>query len=146
MLRIDREGRWFYKDREIIRKEVLEVLWRSLDRDPEGRYFVCIGEEREPVEVEDSAFLVRWAELRGDRFVIGLNDGSEEELDLDSFWLSPEGVPYCMVKGGRFPARFLRLPFYQVAQYAGFDEQRGEFFIELRGRRFVLGRSQGPIP
>lgn len=146
LLRVDREGRWYFRGQEIIRREVLEVFWRALERDRDGRYFVHLGGEKEPVQVEDTVFIVTWAELKGDRFVIRLNDGSEEVLDLGSFWISAEGVPYCMVKGGRFPARFLRLPFYQVAQYASFDEQLGEYFIELGDRRFVLGRSEGSIP
>lgn len=144
VIKVDREGRWYYRGSEIVRREVLEVFWRALERDQEGRYYLKMGDEQEPVEVEDTVFLVQWAELRDEpeeHFQIRLNDGTEERLDLSTFWIDERGVPYCLVKSGRFPARFLRLPFYQVAQHASFDQERGEYFVELNGRRFPLGRS-----
>ena len=146
-IRVDKEGKWYYEGREIVRQEVLEVLYQGLGRDEEGNYYVEWEGEREYISVEDTVFLVQWAELRREGgeefFLIKLNDGTWERLDLSSFWIGRGNVPYCMVKGGRFPARFLRLPFYQVAQYAQYDDSQDQYYLLINGRRYPLeGRSE----
>jgi hypothetical protein len=139
-IRVDRDGTWYYQGREIIRKDILSLFYESLHLDEEG-YYLEIKGERERLEVEDTVFLVKEAELVRDSaeaFVIRLNDGTEERLDLTSFRIAEGNVPYCLVKGERFPARFLRLSFYQLAQHAHHDEDTDEYFILLNGRRFPL--------
>jgi hypothetical protein len=139
-IRIDRDGVWYFEGREIIRKEILSLFYESLHLDADG-YFLEINGEREYLEVEDTVFLVQGAELitHGEEaFWIKLNDGTEEQLDLGSLRIEKGNIPYCLVKGGRFPARFLRLPFYQVAQHAHHDEDTDEYFLLLNGKKFRL--------
>ncbi|OGP94189.1 MAG: hypothetical protein A2Z19_01460 [Deltaproteobacteria bacterium RBG_16_54_18] len=138
---VDRDGVWYFEGREIIRKDILSLFYDSLHLDADG-YYLEINEERECLEVEDTVFLVHGAELIKEKeeeaFIISLNDGTQEQLNLDTLRITKENVPYCLVKGGMFPARFLRLPFYQVAQHALHDEERDEYFLLLNGRRIVL--------
>ena len=139
-IRIDRDGVWYFEGKEIIRKDILSLFYASLHLDEDG-YCVEISGERQYLEVEDTVFLVQGAELvrQGEEaFVIRLNDGTEEQLDLTTFRIAEGNTPYCLVKGGRFPARFLRLPFYQVAQHALHDEETDEYFLLLNGRRIPL--------
>jgi hypothetical protein len=139
-IRVDRDGTWYFEGAEIIRKEILSLFYESLYLDDDG-YYLEINGERARLEVEDTVFLVQGAELINDgeeAFVIRLNDGSQERLDLDTFRIAEGNVPYCLVKEGRFPARFLRLPFYQVAQHAQHDEDTGEYYILLNGRKYYL--------
>jgi len=139
-IKVDKDGTWYYEGREIIRKEILSLFYESLHLDDEG-YYIEIDGERARLEVEDTVFLVQGAELINDgeeAFWIRLNDGSQERLNLHTFRIAEGNVPYCMVKGGRFPARFLRLPFYQVAQHAQHDEDADEYFILLNGRKYPL--------
>jgi hypothetical protein len=141
-IRIDRDGVWYFEGRAIIREDVLSLFYESLHLDEYG-YYVEISGERQYLEVEDTVFLVQGAELvtHGEEaFVISLNDGTEEQLDLHTFRIAEGNIPYCLVKGGRFPARFLRLPFYQVAQHALHDEETDEYFLLLNGRRIPLQR------
>ena len=131
---------WYFEGREIIRKDILSLFYASLHLDDKG-YYLEINGQREYLEVEDTIFLVQGAELvrEGEEvFVIRLNDGTEEQLDLHTFRIAEGNCPYCLVKGGRFPARFLRLPFYQVAQHALHDEETDEYFLLLNGRRIPL--------
>jgi len=140
VIRIDRDGVWYFEGREIIRQDILSLFYASLHFDEEG-YYLEISGERQYLEVEDTVFLVQGAELIGEgeeAFVIRLNDGTEEQLDLSTFRIAAGNTPYCLVKGGRFPARFLRLPFYQVAQHALHDEETDEYFLLLNGRRITL--------
>jgi len=141
-IRIDRDGVWYFEGREIIRQDILSLFYDSLHFDEEG-YYLEINGERECLEVEDTVLLVRGAELvkqNEEVFLITLNDGTEEQLDLHTFRIAEGNIPYCLVKGGRFPARFLRLPFYQVAQHALHDEETDEYFLLLNGRRILLQR------
>ena len=141
-IRIDRDGVWYFEGREIIRQDILSLFYDSLHFDGEG-YYLEINGEREYLKVEDTVFLVRWAELvkqNEEIFLIKLNDGTEEQLDLHTFRIAEGNIPYCLVKAGRFPARFLRLPFYQVAQHALHDEETDEYFLLLNGRRIPLQR------
>ena len=141
-IKVDRDGVWYFEGREIIRKDILFLFYASLHLDDNG-YYLEINGQREHLEVEDTIFLVQGAELvrEGEEvFVIRLNDGTEEQLDLHTFRIAEGNCPYCLVKGGRFPARFLRLPFYQVAQHALYDEETDEYFLLLNGRRIPLQR------
>ncbi len=133
---------WYFEGKEIIRQDILSLFYSSLHFDAEG-YYLEISGERQYLEVEDTVFLVRGAELvthNEEVFWIKLNDGTEEQLDLSTFRIAEGNIPYCLVKGGRFPARFLRLPFYQVAQHALHDEETDEYFLLLNGRRIPLQR------
>jgi hypothetical protein len=139
-IKVDRDGVWYFEGREIIRQDILSLFYASLHLDEQG-YYVEIDGEQQYLEVEDTIFLVQGAELvthHEEAFWIRLNDGTEEQLDLSTFRIAEGNVPYCLVKGGRFPARFLRLPFYQLAQHALHDEERNEYFLLLNGRRIPL--------
>jgi hypothetical protein len=139
-IRVERDGKWYFQRAEIIHKDILSLFYASLHLDEAG-YYLEIKGERERLEVEDTVFLVEGAELVKDSdeaFVIRLNDGSQEQLDLNTFRIAEGNVPYCLVKEGRFPARFLRLPYYQVAQHAQHDEDTDEYFIMLNGRKHPL--------
>jgi hypothetical protein len=139
-IKVDKDGTWYFEGRELIRRDILSLFYDSLHLDDDG-YYIEINGEREYLEVEDTVFLVQGAELVKDNeeaFVIRLNDGTEERLDLSTFRIAEGNVPYCLVKQGRFPARFLRLPFYQVAQHAHHDEHTDEYFLLLNGRKFHL--------
>jgi hypothetical protein len=139
-IKVDKDGVWYFDGREIIRDDILCLFYDSLHFEDDG-YYLEINGQRECLEVEDTVFLVRAAELvrnDEDAFWITLNDGTTEQLDLHTFRIAEGNCPYCLVKGGRFPARFLRLPFYQVAQHALHDEETDEYFLLLNGRRFLL--------
>jgi hypothetical protein len=141
-IRVDRDGLWYFEGREIIRKDILSLFYESLHLEGDS-YYLEINGERECLEVEDTVFLVQGAELVKEKeevFLIRLNDGTQEQLDLDTLRITKENIPYCLVKGGKFPARFLRLPFYQVAQHALHDEETDEYFLLLNGRRIPLQR------
>ena len=142
-IKVDRDGTWYYEGREIIREEILSLFYRSLHLDEEGYYLEIKGEQAR-LDVEDTVFIVKEAELVKDSdetFIISLNDGSQERLDLNTFRIAEGNVPYCLVKEGRFPARFLRLPYYQVAQHAQHDEDTDEYFILLNERKYPLQSS-----
>ncbi len=136
---VDKEGRWYYEGKEIIREEIVKEFLNALEYDEEGRYWICFGEEKEPIEVEDTVFLVREVEKTEESFIITLNDETKEYMDLETFWIDSRGVPYCLVKNKKFPARLGRTAFYQLAQHAYFDGEN--YIIEVGGKRYILNKS-----
>jgi hypothetical protein len=137
---VDKDGKWYFEGREIIRKDILALFYEHLHQNEDG-YYVEVEGDREYLEVEDTVFLVESVSLveNGEEaFLVYLNDGTEERLDLETLRITESNVPYCMVKGGRFSARFLRLPFYQLGKHAEYDEEAQEYFLLLNGEKFPL--------
>lgn len=134
-LRIDKEGRWFYEDSEIIHPAIYQYFNRCLSRDDSGRYIIRTENQMCAVEVEDAPFVVvrviREQLSRGEPgvFVIFLNDGTGEALALDSLWVGAHNVLYCRVKGGIFHARFLRPAYYQLTEFVEHEEESIRFYI-----------------
>lgn len=133
-LKLDREGNWFSDGEEITHPRTAKLFSRSVRRTPEGTYQVVVGEECCPVEVEDTPFMVRRVDFLPDRVWITLNDDSEEDLDLTSLEIGKGNVLYCRVKGGEFPARFLRPAYYHFASRVEYNEA-DRYHIEMNGRK-----------
>ena len=70
------------------------------------------------------------------RFVLQLSDDTPEALRPDTLFVGQQNVLYCRVKGGTFPARFIRAAYYQLAQYV--EEDDGAFYLPLNGRNHVI--------
>jgi len=139
---IDKEGRWFHKGAEMIKREIIRLFYENLDIDSLGRYLIHWGTERCLLEVEDTPFVVRRAVFREEadgreaRFVLFLSDDTQETLAPDTLYVGSDDVLYCRVKQGRFPGRFQRPAYYQLAEYIG--EEDGEFFLPLKERRYLI--------
>ena len=136
---IDKEGSWFYNGLPIINRQILQYFYQVLEIGPDGGYLLRNGQESCPVEVQDTPCVVTalWpSEGPHEQFSIKLNDDSVETLAMETLVISAENIPYCMVKG-RFKARFLRVPYYRLAESV---QQEGDaaFFIELNGERHYL--------
>jgi hypothetical protein len=138
-LSIDAEGRFLHRGEPITHPRTLEVLWRSLERAPDGRYLIRIGRESAYVEIEDAPYTVRGIVEgpAGDRFLL-LSDGSREPLDPSTLALGRDGVLRCTVKGGH-AARFGRGA--QVALGLAVEENppgSGRFVLTVGGTRHPI--------
>ena len=138
-IRIDKEGCWFFNGAPIINEKILALFNSSIEPDGSGGYRLHIDEETSPITVEDTPYVVTHVRREpgaGGEFTIRLSDGTRERLCLESLYLSGSNVPYCTVKDGLFPARFLRAPYYALAEYIEQDGDR--FFLPAGGGRFYL--------
>ena len=143
LIHIDKEGRWFHRGVEMVRREFVQAFYQKMELDDAGRYIIFWGGKHCYVDVEDTAFVVRRAsrlnEETGKRggFVLNLSDDTEEELMPDTLHMGKENVLYCRVKAGEFPARFNRAAYYQLA--AHIEEEEGDFVLPINGRKFKIG-------
>ena len=139
-----RDGNW-YSDGERIDNPRISLLFsRSIKRDPGGGYYLQVAEERAPITVEDTPYVVKALEdnERGG-FVMVLNDESREPLDPAALEVGAGHVLYTRVKGGDASARFLRTAYYHLsARFEAGDD--GRFYVNLGGRRYPLGGAPAP--
>ena len=133
---IDKKGNWFQDGIRIRHRGTYLYNNRLLDMDEEGRFFVDEGSGRLYVEVEDTPYVVKMIDRRGEDISVKLNDGTEETLDLGSLRLSGEKVPYVRVKNNRFEARLLSPAYYELMKYV--RKEGSDYFIELGGVRHYL--------
>jgi hypothetical protein len=140
---VDKEGRWFYRGAEIIRREIVELFCRHLVRVPAGQYVIRWRGQECPVQVEDTPFVI-WsaAVVRGDGGPIGvlleISDGTSEMLDPRSLRIGPENVPYCAVHEGTAPARFSRKAYYQLVRMVEEDPRGGGFGLRIGDQRYPI--------
>ena len=138
---IDKEGQWFYQGLEMVRRDIVLLFYQHLHKDRQGRYLIRLGGEESYLEVEDTAFVVSRVALQthgegGTGFRVWLSDDSQEMLNLDTLFVGKKNVLYCTVKKGKFPARFQRQAYYQLANHV--EEENGEYLISLNGEKHLL--------
>jgi uncharacterized protein len=133
-----RDGNWYTNEERIDNPRIALLFSRSIRRNPDGTYYLQVAEERAPITVEDTPYVVKTVE--GDAqsgFTLILNDEEREPLDPARLEVGPDNVLYCRVKGGEFRARFLRTAYYHLSP--GFHvDAKGDFSITVRGRRYPL--------
>jgi uncharacterized protein len=138
---IDKEGKWFYQGLEMVRRDIVLLFYRHLQMDGQDRYLIRLGQEEHYLEVEDTAYVVSRIDPqpRGESeagFRIWLSDDSQEVLDLDTLFVGKGNVLYCSVKEGKFPARFQRQAYYQLADHL--QEENGKYLISLNGKKHFI--------
>jgi hypothetical protein len=139
-LSIDDEGTFRHRGEPITHARTLEVLWRSLERGPDGRWLVRVGRESAYVEVGETPWTVRGVvERAADAApLVVLSDGRREPLDAATVTLGQDGVLRCRVKRGE-RARFTRAG--QVAMAAFLDEDppgSGRFAVTVGGTAWIV--------
>jgi hypothetical protein len=147
-LRIDKEGRWFFRDEEITHRKTYLLYCRNLTLDESGRVILRIGREQCPVEVEDVPFVVRTLDFAltegGDLKSVWLilNDETREPLHPETLRIGPDHVPYCRVHSGKFEARFSRGGYQLLFPYVRHDEKENRFFLAIDGKAYDLSHKK----
>jgi len=133
---IDKRGNWFQDGIKI--KHRLTYLYNNklLSRDDEGRYYLDEGSGKLYIEVEDTPFVVKMVDKKGDDFYIILNDKTVEKLDLNTVNINHENIPYAKIKNRKFEARFLRPAYYEFMKYL--KKEDNNYFIMSKGGKHVL--------
>jgi len=133
-----RDGNWYTDGERIDNPRIALLFSRSIKHNPDGSYYLQVAEERAPITVEDTPYVVKAVyEDDGDGFTIVTNDDERELLDPDTLEVGRDNVLYCRVKGGTFRARFLRTAYYHLSNNFFTDE--GETFsLVVRGHRYPI--------
>jgi len=143
-IRIDKEGVWYYKGKEIFRHEIVRYFYQNLKVDEKGRYMIELENDHCYLEVEDTAFIVKavyrcMAGAENDESLyLLLSDQSFEKLDCATLLVGKDNVLYCSVKKGAFLTRFSRAAYYQIADFIEYDEINDNYFISVKDKRFNI--------
>ena len=142
LIHIDREGRWTHKGAEMIRQDLIQLFYQNMELDQEGRYLINWQGTQCYVDVEDTAFVVTRVQFEERTangkpgVILSLSDGTRENLLPETVCTGNHHVLYCKVKNKRFPARFLRPAYYQLAEHV--EEENGSYVIPLDGRKYPI--------
>lgn len=138
LVEVDQDGKFWHKGAEIFRENILEIFFDNVRLDEQGRYVIVWQDKPCYVDVADTFFVVwRVEDDASGAIMVTLNDGRSEPLSPDTLTMGEDNVIYCRVKDGRFPARFARKAYYQLAEKLVQEDDR--FFLEQGGRRYYLG-------
>ncbi len=138
---IDKEGHWFHKGMEMVRRDFIRFFYRNMEVDAKGRYIIAMAGDRCYVDVEDTPYVI-WGiafendDQKGAHVSLYLSDDSMEELDPETLSVGDKDVLYCRVRNRAFPARFNRPAYYQLAEYI--KEDKEGFFLPVMGRRYPV--------
>ena len=128
-----RDGNWYTDDERIDNPRIALLFSKSIQPNPDGTFFLKVGDERAPISVEDTPYVVRTLEDDGrGGFAMLLNDDIREPLDAAVLQVGADNALYARVKSGRLRALFLRNAYYHLADRIECDET-GRFFLNLGG-------------
>jgi hypothetical protein len=132
------DGHWYSDDERIENPRIALLFSQSIRRNPDGSYFLQVAEERAPISVVDTAYVVTTIEEDGHGgFVIATNDDVREALDAATLEVGADNVLYCRVKRGEYRARFLRTAYYHLAEHFVSDDGK-TFSLVIGGCRYRI--------
>ncbi len=126
-IKITREGKWFFGEAEMFRRNILQILARNINRDENGLYFIEMGSERNPLIVEDVPFLaVGIVEDDGQPVKLIFHDLQELVLDHPMKLYIKADVPYISYRWVA-DTRLSRGVYWKLSDY--FDFREDEVYI-----------------
>ncbi len=148
---VDEEGEWRHEGVRMDRADIVEFFLENTQMTPDGAFFIAWQGNSCPILASDTPFVVSRVDRRtapeaegGEEILLTLRHLSgAEPLDPLSLRVGGANVLYCRVRQGRFPARFSRPAYYQLAQWIEEDSATGDFYLELGARRYKIESDTG---
>jgi hypothetical protein len=133
-----KDGNWYSDEERIDNHRIALLFSQSIKQNPDGSYLLQVAEERAPITVEDTPYVVKAIDADGKGgFILILNDDTSEALEPSTLEVGADNVLYARVKGGKCRARFLRPAYYHLSTNFEADGA-GSFFIQTGGKRYPL--------
>jgi len=107
-----------------------------MELNEQGQYIISWKGEKCIVEVEDTAFFIQRVDKENNGFLLYLNDDTKEYLNPKTLYIGKNNILYCKVKNGRFPAKFTRSAYYQIAEYI--EEENSRYFLIVNDKKYFL--------
>jgi hypothetical protein len=133
-VKIDKNGNWFINNEPVKHEGIALFLTRSVVKENTG-YYLKIKDEKIPIEVEDTPYIVKQVMHRNGKFFLLLNDGTTELLNPSTLEVGRENILYCKIKEDA-RARFSRPAYYQIAEHIRQDSEG--YFIIVEGKKFYI--------
>jgi hypothetical protein len=120
VIRLTKNGIWMSDDTVIDHQGTVRLFAKSIHLSSSGQYEIRVGRESHPIIVEDTPYFVTGLENGSGHDLIKLSDGSIEVLDFQTLQYQEQRLT-CLVKSGKFYAKFLRQPYYELLKCAEQD-------------------------
>ena len=145
VISMDKEGNWFHNGAAVTNQNIALYFAQHVAKNHDGKFVLQTERQVWPIEVEDAPFVVRqFSNNNGliSSFKVLLNDRTSETIDWDDLWLEGESGLYCLVKDGRFHARFNSNSHFALADLLNYDESEGAYYLENNGEKHYLATEQ----
>ncbi|SHG80014.1 hypothetical protein SAMN02745221_00992 [Thermosyntropha lipolytica DSM 11003] len=119
---IRKNGKWYYGQAEMFRRNILNILASHIKRDDKGNYYIEMGEERNPLIVEDVPFYAIGITEEAGKIKLVFHDLQEMLLDKEMKIIFKGDVPYITFKW-EGDTRLSRGVYWKLSDYFDF---RGE--------------------
>ncbi|NLN86440.1 MAG: DUF1285 domain-containing protein [Syntrophomonadaceae bacterium] len=123
---IKANGKWYFGQAEMFRRQILNILARNMHRSDDGSYYIKMGEEENPVIVEDVPYLA--SGIKESQFPITLvfHDLQEMVLEHEMKLFFKGDVPYITYQH-EGDTRLSRGVYWKLSQH--FDCRGDEVYI-----------------
>lgn len=138
-IRLDPEGNWYQGEFPILHERTVQYLFKNIAAGDDGRYYLTGEDKPIFIRVEDVPFWITKVERTIAGYLVTLTDGSIELLDLDTLWSGKKNALYVLVKGRKYPAKFFRPPYYEIAK--DIQQKGGAFHLLFGGKKFPISKT-----
>jgi hypothetical protein len=119
---IKENGKWYFGQAEMFRRQILNVLASNLHRSPDGSYFIQMGEDENPVIVEDVPYLATGIMENEKPIKLAFHDLQEMVLDHELKLYFKGDVPYITFRS-EADTRLSRGVYWKLSNYFEFREE-----------------------
>jgi len=123
---IKENGKWYFGEAEMFRRQILNVLAKNLHRNPDGSYFIQMDDDHNPVIVEDVPYLASGIMDNERPLKLVFHDLQEMVLDHELKLYLKGDVPYISFKW-EADTRLTRGVYWKLSDY--FEFRGEEIFI-----------------
>ncbi|HEX3010720.1 MAG TPA: DUF1285 domain-containing protein [Syntrophomonadaceae bacterium] len=123
---IKADGKWYYGNAEMFRRNILNILASHIERDENGAYLIRLGDDVNPITVEDVPFLATGYQETDDGIKLRFHDLQELLLDHELKLTLKGDVPYISYKW-EADTRLSRGIYWKLSDY--FDFRGDEIYI-----------------
>ena len=125
-IRIKKDGKWYFGGAEMFRRNILNVLASNIQRTDDGEYVIQMGDDMNPLEVEDVPFLVTGICEKERPLKLRMHDLQELTLDHELKLTLKGDVPYISYRW-EADTRLSRGVYWKLSEY--FDFRGEDVFI-----------------
>ncbi len=139
-IRLDAGGNWTHNGVPFTNDRIIDFFNKSIDITRDGQYVIHYGNFVYPIVVEDVPCFITGVRFEGfgsfETVYITIRSRGEEELDPETLCVGAQNALYCRVHGGKFPAKFLHSPSFEILDRL--EESDDVFYLNIAGKRIVL--------
>jgi hypothetical protein len=116
---IKENGKWYFGQAEMFRRQILNVLATNLHRNSDGSFFIQMGDDENPVIVEDVPYLATGIIENEKPIKLAFHDLQEMVLDQELKLYFKGDVPYITFRW-EADTRLSRGVYWKLSQYFEF--------------------------